>query len=340
MFAASPAARQVLIRPPESGMLPAMVHRVALLFLTVLACAAPAWGLGTRSRTGRPLDRMLDRYGFPRAVQQEDTIIAQSPYTRMVFTVGSRKLIFNGVLTMMNAPLTSVRRRPVLEDADVRWTIAPLLRPSPTLAAYRFRRIVLDPGHGGNDPGAEGPGGTREKDVTLHLARRTAERLKAARFSVRLTRTGDRYISLAGRANYAAQAGADLFLSIHLNAAANRNAAGLETYILPAAGYPSTSNSRFSRAPVPGNRHDAASMVLAYHVHDALLGRTGLADRGIRRARHKVLQDAPCPAILIECGFVSNPGEESRIGSERFQAAVAGGIAAGIQRLAAAAQPD
>jgi len=307
--------------------------------LAVLCLWAPsAWGLGTRNRTVQRLDRVLDRYGFPRPVEQEDTIIAQSPYTRMVFTAGSRRLIFNGVIAMMNGPVTQVRRRPALDDADVRLTVDPLLRSSRTLENLRLRRIVIDPGHGGSDPGAEGPAGTREKDVTLDLARRVAVRLKAARFSVRLTRTGDRFIPLAGRADFAAQAAADLFVSIHLNAAANRNAAGLETYILPAAGYPSTSNSRYSRAPVPGNRHDAASMVLAYHVHDALLGRTGLADRGIRRARHKVLQDAPCPAILIECGFVSNPGEERRIGSERFRDAIANGIAAGIQRLLIAAR--
>ena len=98
-----------------------------------------------------------------------------------------------------------------------------------------IRRVVVDAGHGGHDPGATGPRHLREKDVTLAMARRLAKRLRAAGFEVVLTRNGDRYLPLEERTAIANTAHADLFVSIHANAHPRRNRTGVETYFLNVA---------------------------------------------------------------------------------------------------------
>ncbi len=158
-----------------------------------------------------------------------------------------------------------------------------------------MKRIVLDPGHGGRDPGAVGRSGVREKDINLAVAQ-AAARLLAPVAAVDLTRTGDFALGadvasdLAARARRANAWGADCFLSIHCNSASSAAAHGTETFCLAFGG----EAELFARA-----------------VHRRLVGALGLADRGVKRADFAVLRLVRCPAALVELGFLSHSAEEA-----------------------------
>jgi N-acetylmuramoyl-L-alanine amidase len=192
------------------------------------------------------------------------------------------------------------------------------------------RTVVLDPGHGGEDSGAVGAQRVCEKKVALDVAARVAARLRDSGVVVRMTRTQDQTLPLYQRPACARRWGADLFVSMHLNSSRNDDAAGLETYIVPAAGYPSTSSTRADSRSCDGNRFDAQNALLAYYLQRGVLSTARIPDRGIKRARFEVLTEAPCPAALVECGFVSNRSEARRLRDAEYREALADGISRGI----------
>jgi N-acetylmuramoyl-L-alanine amidase len=211
------------------------------------------------------------------------------------------------------------------------------------------RRIAIDPGHGGRDPGAS-RGKLREKDVVLRIARQLRARLRRDGYQVMLTREGDSYLSLEERTRRANLFDADLFVSVHANAARSRRSKGVETYLL---------DTRYDRqtarvaARENGTTVEAlndlqlilASLRLGYneryaaplaeHVQKGLLGRItrsygATRDLGVKRGPFLVLFQADMPAVLVEVGFVSNPTEGKRLATERFADVAAEGIARGI----------
>ena len=216
------------------------------------------------------------------------------------------------------------------------------------------RRIVVDAGHGGHDPGATGPRGVREKDVTLAMARKLAKRLRAAGFEVVLTRRDDRYLALEERTALANTARADLFVSIHANAHPRRNRSGVETYFLNVADdrYARRLAARENGLDLGGEREalrilsdlDAkasagASRRLARIVqHEVTAGvraRVGeVRDLGVKGALFYVLLGARMPAVLVETAFISNRDEERRLASPRYQDEVAGSIARAVSTFA------
>jgi len=234
---------------------------------------------------------------------------------------------------LLNAPPIRKGRRYYLSAADVKGTLAPLLAPGTCFSPNSIKTVLLDPGHGGDDSGAVGSLDNMEKEIVLDIAERTRDLLKAHGTEVILTRDQDTTLPLLSRTERAGVCNADLFVSIHLNASGNRAASGVETYLVPAAGFPSSASSAGPSDACPGNHFDALNMRLAYSVHKEVLARTRAADRGIRRARFAVLRTAPCPAILLECGFLSNREEELRIMNGEHRQAIAEGIAAGIRDL-------
>jgi N-acetylmuramoyl-L-alanine amidase len=197
--------------------------------------------------------------------------------------------------------------------------------------------IVIDPGHGGVETGAIGPTGLQEKEVALDLARRLKSVLQRdAGVSVVLTRDEDRLVPLDERTAVANYNRADLFLSIHLNAARRRQATGAETYFLSpeatddeARTVAALENRAYgvdeTQLTYKGdglelilwdlaqNRHLAESGQLAEAVQRELNALAGTRDRGVRQAPFRVLMGATMPAILVEAGFISNPEEEARL---------------------------
>lgn len=174
-------------------------------------------------------------------------------------------------------------------------------------------KVVIDPGHGGTDPGAVGPHGVQEKDITLAIALLVADILSPA-VEVKLTRTddtvpGDEQNELAVRAQIANDWGADCFVSIHCNSAAVPQAHGTETYF-----YIGSSSGK----------------KLAAAIQQGLLGALGLTDRGVKEANFAVLRRNTCPAALVELAFISNSTEEGYLNMPGFQTDAAIAVAKGI----------
>ncbi|PZV09861.1 MAG: N-acetylmuramoyl-L-alanine amidase [Leptolyngbya sp.] len=172
--------------------------------------------------------------------------------------------------------------------------------------------IVIDPGHGGVDPGAIGVGGLREKDVVSAIAYEVARILQQSGAQVILTRSDDREIDLEPRVQIAERANADLFVSIHANSISlsRPDVNGLETY------YHSS-----------GNR-------LAQVIHQSILRLVTMPDRGVRQARFHVLVNTSMPSVLVETGFVTGAQDARNFNDPAWRSRMAQGIAAGILQYA------
>lgn len=187
----------------------------------------------------------------------------------------------------------------------------PVPQPTPRPPTPNSRVVVLiDPGHGGKDPGAIGLGGVREKDVILPLSRRLAEVLQQNGVQVIMTRNSDYFVSLQGRVDMAQRARASVFVSIHANSAgANRpEVSGLETYYYD------------------------SGLGLARAVHSSILQSVNVRDRGVRRARFYVLRKSSMPSILVETGYLTGRDDVAKLQSTAYQNQMADAIARGILR--------
>lgn len=255
---------------------------------------------------------------------------------RVSVEADSRRLVYNGVGFYLNAPVTRRGNEWLISETDASRTLRALLGPDTVLAQASAGLIVLDPGHGGSDGGALGSRNLKEETVALAIAQRVRDRLKAAGYTVIMTRERSRTMSLDDRVALARARGADLYLSIHLNAAPNRTVSGFETYILPSPGFPATNDNthktprRSDRFEFPGNRYDMANSVLGYYLQKGLLSYAQGEDRGVKRARFYVIRQVGCPAALVECGFVSNSGDARNLRQSAFCDDVADGLTAGI----------
>jgi len=253
----------------------------------------------------------------------------------------SEIVTIDGIRVSLNAPMSArsfkMRTGPAVlrlavSRGDYDKTLAPLLWTAPP-EARRPKRILIDPGHGGRDPGKQSKElKMDEKVLNLDTAQRLAILLRQAGFEVEFTRTKDVWVENEARAKMAATWKADLFVSIHYNAATVNTASGIETYCLTPAGQFSTNdpNNRGSTGAQPGNRFDALNVRAAYQVQKALVTQLQARDRSVRRARFTVLKDLTCPGILIEGGFMTNRGEMLRLSQESYRQKMAEAIASGI----------
>jgi N-acetylmuramoyl-L-alanine amidase len=219
------------------------------------------------------------------------------------------------------------------------------------LAISGIRKIVLDPGHGGKDPGAIGAGGIAEKDIVLAIAKKLERKLKQEMgVEVVLTRRDDRFIPLEDRTAIANAEGADLFVSLHMNASPNAEAKGLETYYLDnttdeaslrlAARENSTSRRnvsdlQFILSDMTQNMKLEDSITLAHYLQHSLVNgmSTRLADvkdLGVKKALFYVLVGARMPSVLVEMFFITNKTEGSAMSQETYQNAVVDALYGGI----------
>lgn len=253
---------------------------------------------------------------------------------QLVLQANSREAFINGVRVYLLCPFEYLNPAGYLAEVDVQRTFGPFLEPPRLPQKQRMEHICLDPGHGGKDTGYR-IGTTEEKRLTLALAQELAGLLRQAGFRVTLTRTRDVYLDLEERPRLAQRAGADLFVSLHFNAAAAGagQVRGVETYCLTPANASSTANpGRISVAgPFPGNQHDLFNIRLAYALHQAMVRGLPSEDRGLRRARFAVLREASMPAALVEAGFLSHPVEGRRINDPAYRRRIAQELARGLQ---------
>ena len=219
---------------------------------------------------------------------------------------------------------------------DLRATIP----PTPTTGV---RTIVIDPGHGGEELGAQGPRGALEKEIALAVSRRLRTLIES-RLGMRvfLTREDDRTISHDDRSAFANNHQADLFLSIHANAAVRPNIKGAEVYYLSVERADAEARKRAEDAgvvlPALGggtraidlilwetaqSRYLEQSAALAAAVEEGLRARVEMSPRAVQQAPFRVLVGANMPAALVEIGYVSNPDQEQQLTSADYQTKVA-----------------
>ncbi|MGB3308566.1 MAG: DUF3747 domain-containing protein [Nodosilinea sp.] len=187
---------------------------------------------------------------------------------------------------------------------------APAVASNPVIPAIPQGAVVvvIDPGHGGRDPGAVGIGGMQEKQINTTISNRVQQQLQAAGVTVVMTRSSDVFVDLDARAQYANQLGANLFVSIHANAISmsRPDVNGLETYYY-------SSGERLARS-----------------IHSAVLQNVSMRDRGVRTARFYVLRYTTMPSVLVETGFVTGAEDAARFRNPTAVNQIADGIARGI----------
>ncbi|MCZ6784369.1 MAG: N-acetylmuramoyl-L-alanine amidase [Proteobacteria bacterium] len=226
----------------------------------------------------------------------------------------------------------------------------PLSRLSMPLRS--IRTVVVDPGHGGRDPGAIGLGGIREKDLNLEIARLLRKRLEQRGFQVMLTRDDDRTLDLEERTAVAESANGDLFISIHANASPRRSTRGLEIYYLDESherhslgvaarenGVPASEVDSLQRtlARLRVSEASVHSGQLAQLVHDEVVpslrrNHRDFQDLGVKKGPFYVLFMSSMPSILVEAGFLTNRADVKLLRDDAFLEGLAEQIASGLER--------
>lgn len=236
-----------------------------------------------------------------------------------------------------------------------KWSPSQMGEDVPSIAAQlslKVSRIVIDAGHGGKDPGAIGPGGIKEKDLTLAVSKALARRLRLEGFEVFLTRETDVFLTLEERTAFANKKRADLFVSIHMNAHRDNAVSGVETYFLNlttdasaievAARENATTSKSISDLQLIINDlmlnskiNESSRFASSVHKHVmSSLATNGYRgkDHGVKQAPFYVLLGAQMPSILCELGFITNGNDASLLQCDTHQSTLIDGIAKGINK--------
>lgn len=303
-----------------------------------------------------PLSAAAKRYGLD-LLWDPETRRAElsSENVKVRLRPGSPVLVINGQTEVLDDPVL-FHDGMVIVPASFTKQLSPYLaeRPHPAFLQpkYRIRRMIVDAGHGGQDPGAIGRRGLKEKIVALDIAKRLKLELEAQNIEVVLTRKDDTFVSLHRRTYVANGSDADFFVSIHCNASRSRGVDGFEVYHLrstaeiasqavadaeeplpleeEAAYDPDSSSLRAVLWDLVHTEHRVESSELARSVAWAMTRRLPTPNRGVKGARFYVLRGVRMPAVLVEVGFISNAEEEQRLRSRDYRQEVAEAIAAGI----------
>ncbi|MFP4474137.1 MAG: N-acetylmuramoyl-L-alanine amidase [Desulfatibacillaceae bacterium] len=304
-----------------------------------------AWGLLGRAYFG------WNRYAHALTAFQKALIINPSDtYSRMMIGRITQRPVSRSPETVPDKPPTGLEREALEEEKQFLSGV-----DSRHGLEYQVRRVVVDAGHGGFDPGAVGRNGLQEKDVTLDIAKRLYEHLEqGGKIEPFLTRRGDYYVPLAERTTVANQYRADLFISVHINANENRSAHGTETFYCSenassreAARVAEFENSVLKFDDGAGKRKgyvDIEDILFQFErrsywtesgrfaegFQDRMEKSLPLKSRGVHSANFHVLRTARMPSILLECGFISNPDEEARLSEAQFRDRIARAVAGGL----------
>lgn len=318
----SGTARQVVIRVPQSGIMPAAGVPLALAVL----------------------DSAVDsvRVDFdPEGVRFTLTLALGSVFRAFALPASEDKP-FRIVVDVIRADAQAAEARRLAAIAAAK-------------RRDRVRLVYIDAGHGGDDTGARGPGGVLEKNVTLAVARQLASELnKVPGVRAMLTRDDDFFIPLRTRFKIAEQAHSDLFISIHCNSSRRRGSgSGTEVYFLSLKGASDAAdrdladmeNAADMVGGVPAQAEDDVvgvlynvrrnsalerSQLLAEEVLDHIAADRRVESRGIKQAGFAVLKSVEFPSVLVETAFINNPREVKLLKSPEFQAALGKQVAAGV----------
>jgi N-acetylmuramoyl-L-alanine amidase len=275
--------------------------------------------------------------------------------------VDSSVVLLNGTVYSLDKEVKFYRGQVVIPQSFVRNKLSFFFKEEYTskrpISVRRvilpIKSVIIDPGHGGKDPGAIGRKGLKEKDVVLDIAKRLKRKLNALGIDVILTREDDRFISLYQRSNIANTNAKemDFFISIHANASRSRWVSGVEVFYLSelidddsrslkaAKNYDLNLKEDFSGKYTPAILWDLifrnnrkSSIELSQQISHALSKDLSQKNRGEKPARFYVLKGTNIPAILIEAGFISNPREEKKLENAFYRDKIAQAIAEGIMQ--------
>ena len=285
-------------------------------------------------------------YNFTKMTRNGGSLILENAKVEMKLRVGGNDCLMNNVKFVLSESITAVGEKVYVSRVDLAKLIDPVLRPNFIQNAGDFRTVILDPGHGGKDPGTTNSFGT-EASYNVKVAGIVKKQLETKGFKVVMTRQTDIYQSLKERVDFANSVQENaIYVSIHFNSSSgNRSARGIETFTLspPGISHYGSDWKASDNQTRAGNEHDSANIALATAVHGSILRRLGknTLDRGIKRARFNVLSGVRHPAILLEGGFMSHPYEARLIENEAYQNAIAIGVVDAITkyRFAVGAKP-
>ncbi len=293
----------------------------------------PVFGAASASEFGITLAATL--------VAAARTVVLDAGAIHLEITPGLSEVNINGVKQWLAFPVRVEDGQALVSRLDLSKIIEPRLRPELITGLQPVTTVVLDPGHGGHDRGAISRFGF-EKDFALDVALRARTLLEKAGYKVVMTRSSDTFIPLEQRPAVANRIANSIFVSIHFNSSnQNADARGFEIYSIAPRGAPATNDSKPSDRDLreePGNAFELPSGALAGSVFHALLGQVPMVDRGLKHARFAVLRLCERPAVLVECGFVSNAAESSLISSASWRERVADAVVDGVEGYRALAE--
>lgn len=277
-------------------------------------------------------------YGLkgPAEIDPEKSFDLTSPQGSMNLKVDSREMRWKGARYWLSHAVRQAEGATLIPKVDLLKTFDPLLRPNVEIPKRPLLGVVVDPGHGGGDYGTRAARGLSEKAANMDVSKRLIRMLEGAGIPWVLTRTKDRYVDHGVRAALADDRPGYIFVSIHFNEDSSRETAGWETYCLSPQYAPSTSSGGTLRGDErqawPGNEFDHHNFLLTQAIHKAaVLAKTNApSDRGLKRARFKVLRLARAPSVLVEGGFMSNPREAALLKTEAYREQVARWVFEGI----------
>lgn len=298
-----------------------------------------------------PFDKFCDVY----CVQfQYDPVIRAVTLSKEKSTirlmVGSSRILFAGSVIDLGDPVRMHKGRIC---APERFKDLFVQRLVTVPRAMPLKKVVLDAGHGGKDPGAVGASGMEEKEVTLDIVKRLKGLLEKEGIAVEMTRKNDSFISLPERVAFSNATGAELFLSIHANASEARNLSGFEIYYITPElddAQRAVKSARDDRLNLDdscfaGNNRELKlilwDMIHGYNKKESVrmcrnicagVGESsGAKILGVKNANFAVLRGAAIPAVLIEVGFLSNSREEQYLSEDWYRQKIAEGILSGLR---------
>lgn len=290
----------------------------------------PGWELlRYGSRDYVTADSIHRFYRFARLKVDGKNVWFTSPQLIMKANIGSQELLINNIKFVMSYPVIELNNKPCFSRLDLCKLIDPVLRPSYIDNVKPFDTVVIDPGHGGSDSGAKGIYGY-EKDFTLKLALLLKRALEQRGLKVVMTRDTDVFIPLGSRVAIANKTPNSIYISLHYNSGGS-NATGIETFALTPQGSSSIYGSRnVDSVAFEGNQLDSQNIALATAVHAAVVDHFKFVDRGVKRARWRVLTTLKRPGILFEGGFVTNAHDGRLIAAENYRQEMANTIAQAV----------
>lgn len=353
---------------------PIIIICCAIAFLSGCATQAPYFKLDAalqkdvRALNGSEyisLAKICDFYGIDYKYDTFSRIASvRKGSNKIVLRDGGDRALLNAEMVRMDRPAIMRNGELFIPVSFVRSNMSSFISKASTVAIapvvegpkrVTIKTIVLDPGHGGNDPGAIGRRvHIREKNLTLQLARKIKSLLEDAGIKVIMTRDSDVFIPLPKRSEIANKSGADLFVSVHINASRSRLMRGFECYYLSNAtddnaraleAFENSSLKMNEAASVQHSRpldktlwdmtlteNRLESAELAGYICDSIDDNLVMGNRGIRNARFYVLKHTNIPAVLIEAGYLSNRYEELKLKDPDFLGRIAESVAQGILR--------